>query len=101
LLSALQDRLGLELAREHRPDVTLLDLHLADVPGEGVLRRLPAEPLTQPIPVIILSADATPGRIGHLLAAGARAFLTKSIDVRRLLAAPDEHMGTAPRDRVG
>jgi CheY-like chemotaxis protein len=96
LLSALQGRLGLELAREHRPDVTLLDLHLADVPGEEVLRRLPAEPRPRPIPMIILSADATP-----MLAAGARAFLTKPIDVRRLLAVPDEHIGTAPRDRVG
>ena len=63
-------------------------------------RRLPAEPRTQPIPVIILSADATPGQIERMLA-GARAFLTKPIDVRRLLAVPDEHMRTGPRDRVG
>jgi len=66
-----------------------------------VSRRLPAEPRTQPIPVIILSADATPGQIERMLAAGARAFLTKPIDVRRLLAVPDEHMRTGPRDRVG
>jgi CheY-like chemotaxis protein/anti-sigma regulatory factor (Ser/Thr protein kinase) len=63
LLSAIQGRLGLALASQHRPDVILLDLHLPDVPGEEVLRRLLAEPRTRQIPVIILSADATPGQI--------------------------------------
>ncbi len=101
LLSAIQGRLGLELAREHRPDVILLDLHLPDVPGEEVLRRLLAEPRTRQIPVIILSADATPGQIERLLAAGARAFLTKPIDVRRFLAVLGEQMGTEPRGSAG
>ena len=39
--------------------------------------------------MIIPSADATPGQIERLLAAGARAFLTRPIDVRRLLAVLD------------
>jgi CheY-like chemotaxis protein len=101
LLPAIQGRLGLDLAREHRPDVILLDLHLPDVPGEEVLRRLLAEPRTRHIPVIILSADATPGQIERLLGAGARAFLTKPIDVRRLLALLDEHTGAGPRGSAG
>jgi len=39
--------------------------------------------------VIILSADATPGQISRLLAAGARAYLTKPLDVQELLAKVD------------
>jgi CheY-like chemotaxis protein/anti-sigma regulatory factor (Ser/Thr protein kinase) len=101
LLSATQGRLGLELASDRRPDIILLDLHLPDVPGEEVLRQLLAEPRTRQIPVIILSADATPGQIDRLLVAGARAFLTKPIDVRRLLAVLDEQMGAVPRDGAG
>src|SRR5205809_2206959 len=62
LLSAMQGRLGLDLAREHRPDLILLDLHLPDLPGQEVLRRLLDEPRTREIPVIILSADASPGQ---------------------------------------
>jgi CheY-like chemotaxis protein/two-component sensor histidine kinase len=84
VLSALLGRLGLDLAREHRPDVILLDLHLPDLPGEEVLKRLRAEPRTCAIPVVVLSADAMPGQIERLLAAGARAYLTKPLDVRRL-----------------
>ena len=38
----------------------------------------------------MISADATVGRVGRVLAAGARAYLTKPLDVRKLLALLDE-----------
>jgi PAS domain S-box-containing protein len=90
LLSAMQGQLGLDLAREHRPDLILLDLHLPDVPGDEVLRRLHEEPRTRGIPVVILSADATPGQVERLLAAGAQAYLTKPLDIRQLLTLVDQ-----------
>jgi DNA-binding response OmpR family regulator/two-component sensor histidine kinase len=98
VLSAPQGRLGLELAREHRPDLILLDLHLPDLPGEEVLERLRAEPLTRAIPVVVLSADATPGQIARLLASGARAYLTKPLDIRRLLEVVEDLTHPEARD---
>ncbi|HEV8616732.1 MAG TPA: ATP-binding protein [Methylomirabilota bacterium] len=92
LLPAIQGRLGLDLAREHQPDLILLDLHLPDLPGEEVLRRLLAEPRTREIPVVVVSADATPGQIERLRAAGARDYLTKPLDVRQLLTVIDTHI---------
>jgi signal transduction histidine kinase/ActR/RegA family two-component response regulator len=89
LLSAMQGSRGLELARDHRPQLIILDLHLPDVPGGEVLTRLLADPKTKAIPVVILSADATPGRMSRLLEQGARAYLTKPLDVRQLLALID------------
>ncbi|HET9986706.1 MAG TPA: hybrid sensor histidine kinase/response regulator, partial [Longimicrobiales bacterium] len=85
-LPALQGRVGLELAREHAPDLILLDLHLPDIPGEEVLRRLRAEPRTAAIPVAIISADATRATADRLRAAGADAFLTKPLDIDEFLA---------------
>jgi CheY-like chemotaxis protein len=85
LISAMRPELGLELASEHHPDLVLLDLHLPDMPGEVVLRRLQANPRTAEIPVVILSADARPGLIQRLLEQGARAFLTKPLDVKEFL----------------
>ena len=93
LLAAMQGGIGLELAREHHLDLILLDLHLPDMEGDEVLRRLRAEPRTRDIPVIVLSADATPGRIERLLAAGARAYLTKPLQVRQFLLTLEEVLG--------
>ena len=55
-----------------------------------VLQRLRDDPATAPIPVVIVSADATPGQVQRLLSAGATAYLTKPIDVRELLRLLDE-----------
>jgi CheY-like chemotaxis protein len=86
LLSAMQGRLGLELAVQHRPDLILLDLHLPDLDGSAVLRQLQEREATRAIPVIVISADATPGQIDRLLAQGVRAYLTKPLDVPRFLS---------------
>jgi signal transduction histidine kinase/ActR/RegA family two-component response regulator len=85
VLAAMQGVLGLELAREHNPDIVLVDLHLPVMGGEEVLARLRQDPRTANIPVIVLSADATPGRIDRLLASGAEAYLTKPLDVDKFL----------------
>jgi len=82
LLPAMLGNLGIDLALQHAPDLILLDLHLPDLPGEDVLHRLKSEPATSNIPVVILSADATPGRLERLLEAGAYAYVTKPLDVR-------------------
>jgi signal transduction histidine kinase/AmiR/NasT family two-component response regulator len=89
LIPAMQGRLGLELAREHRPQLILLDLHLPDTTGEDVLAHLKADEVTREIPVVILTADAVRDRTQALLAAGARALLTKPIGVARLLETID------------
>ena len=85
LIPAMQGELGLDLARQHRPDLILLDLHLPDLHGREVLERLKQDPATAAIPVVMLSADATPAQVERLLAAGAADYMTKPIDVERLL----------------
>jgi PAS domain S-box-containing protein len=88
-IPALQGRLGADLAREHEPDVVLLDLHLPDVQGDEVLRRLRADKRTARIPVVMISADATPRTIDRLRAEGADAYLTKPLDVDEFLSTID------------
>jgi CheY-like chemotaxis protein len=81
LLSAMQGRLGIDLATQHRPDVVLLDLHLPDMHGREVLAQLKSDPSTSSIPIIVLSADATQRQITRLLDMGAYAYLTKPVDI--------------------
>jgi DNA-binding response OmpR family regulator len=42
------------------------------------------------VPVIILSAEASPNHIQRVLAAGAHSYLTKPLDIRALLRTIDE-----------
>jgi PAS domain S-box-containing protein len=85
LIPAMQGKLGLDLARQHRPDLILLDLHLPDLHGREVLQQLKSDPATAAIPVVVLSADATPAQVERLRAAGAADYVTKPIDVEWLL----------------
>jgi CheY-like chemotaxis protein/anti-sigma regulatory factor (Ser/Thr protein kinase) len=86
LIPAMQGRLGLELAQEHQPALILLDQHLPDMTGDEVLRRLQEYPETRHIPVVMITADATPSHVDRLLAAGARGYLIKPLDVMKFLA---------------
>ncbi len=87
---------GLKMAREHRPDLILLDLHLPDCPGQDVLTRLAVDPRTEAIPVVMLTADAVAGKREAMLASGARAFLTKPLDVRSFLGVVDRFLAVEP-----
>jgi PAS domain S-box-containing protein len=81
-----------DLVRQHRPALVLLDLHLPDVGGNEVLRRLRADPQTADLPVVVVSADATAGQIQRVLDAGATDYLTKPLDVARFLELVDQRL---------
>ena len=85
LVSAIQGRLGLQLAAQEHPDLILLDLDLPDMAGEAVLGFLRTDPVTAQIPVVVCSADTSPGQSEKLLALGAAAYLTKPIDLTIVL----------------
>lgn len=90
LMHARCGEAGVELAQAHQPKLILLDLNLPDIHGSEVLRRLQGEPTTAKVPVVVLSADATPSQIEKLLTAGARNYLTKPFDIDPFLAVVDE-----------
>jgi CheY-like chemotaxis protein len=81
---------GIQWAADSPPDVILLDLHLPDMYGEEVLRRLLEYPHLRSTPVVILSADGTSEQSRRLLAAGATAYLTKPLEVARVLSSLDD-----------
>ena len=85
LLGAMQGRIGLELAREQRPDLILLDLQLPDFDGDDLLVQLKADERTRHIPVVMISADATAVQIDRLKGLGARDYLTKPFNVATFL----------------
>ncbi len=96
LVPAMLGGVALDLAAEHHPDMILLDLHLPDMSGEEVLRRLQADPATRSTPVVVLSADIDQNRISRLLETGSEAYLTKPIGVQPFLQTLDDLLGAPP-----
>jgi two-component system phosphate regulon response regulator PhoB len=85
VLDATHGQEGLNLAREHKPDLVLLDLMLPDVTGTEVCRALKDDAGTRGIPVVILTArgEEIDRVVGFEL--GADDYVTKPFSVRELL----------------
>jgi len=98
LLMAPSGSLGLDLARSHRPELLLLDIHLPDIDGFQVLARLRADAQTREIPVVAVTAQALPDDVKRVMTAGFDGYLAKPLDLasfdalldRMLQAPPDE-----------
>lgn len=82
---AMLGQLGLDLAAQHPYDLVLLDLHLPDMPGLEVLRKLRLGDRTRNVPVVVVSADATQSRIDEAMAIGAHGYLTKPLNIREFM----------------
>ena len=78
---------SISLAREHLPDVILMDIRLPDMDGTEATRMLKEDPRTAQIPVIALTSLAMKGDRELLLAAGFDGYLEKPIRVREF---PDQ-----------
>ena len=95
LIPVTQGRIGIDLAREHQPDLILLDLHLPDLSGREVLQKLKSDPATESVPVAVLSAEASPSAASRLLSEGANEYLTKPLDLDRLFEVLERHLPIA------
>jgi CheY-like chemotaxis protein len=78
---------GIRLAKEARPGLILMDIHLPGMSGIDALRALRADPATRAIPVMAVTASAMTHDRPQLLAAGFDGYQTKPITVRELLEA--------------
>ncbi len=77
---AYEGRAGLAKAREHRPDLVLLDLRLPDVDGFTVCEQLVDSPETCDIPIIMVSGSDRPDIVRSSRAAGCEFFVRKPYD---------------------
>jgi diguanylate cyclase (GGDEF)-like protein len=70
---------ALEVARELRPDLILMDILMPDMDGLQVLQALHADPQTRGIPIVFLTALHAPDAEAHALAMGAVDYITKPV----------------------
>ena len=85
---------GLERARSEPFDLAIVDIDLPGIDGIELCRRLKADAATRSLPLIALSANAMEADIARARQAGFDLYLTKPIDVPRLLAEIDAALDT-------
>jgi CheY-like chemotaxis protein len=95
LITVMEGRKALNVVREKKPDIILLDLNLPDMDGDQVLRDIKADPSLAGTPVIMVSADAMGERIQELLSLGADGYLTKPYKLQEFFAVIDAALGPA------
>jgi two-component system, cell cycle response regulator DivK len=82
---------GVELAREHGPELVLMDIRLPDIDGVEALGRLRADERTRVVPVVALTAQAMEGDRERFLTAGFDGYLPKPVDITQLVATVRHH----------
>jgi PAS domain S-box-containing protein len=86
LVTAPSAELGVDLARARHPEVIIMDINLPGMSGLDALRTLRAEPGTKDIPVIALTAAASPHDRQRGAQAGFHRYITKPVQVDELLS---------------
>ena len=76
---------GLQLAREHIPDLILMDIRLPGMDGTAALGELKRDEATRQIPVIAVTASVMPTERDEFLAAGFDGYQAKPVSVKGLL----------------
>lgn len=85
VISAGTGKEGLRLAREQRPDVILMDISIPGMDGWSATQRLKADPETESIPVIAITAHAFPEDRERAREVGCDGFLTKPCDPKQVV----------------
>jgi two-component system cell cycle response regulator DivK len=84
-LAATEGQVGLALAREHNPDLVIMDVELPDVSGTEIIRALKADDRTRHIPIVAITASM-PDAETRIRAAGSDGFMTKPIATAEFLS---------------
>jgi signal transduction histidine kinase/ActR/RegA family two-component response regulator len=90
LLQAITPQAGLEVALSTAPDIILMDINMPEMNGYEVLEQLKATEKTAKIPVFAVTASAMPENISKGLNAGFDDYLTKPVDINKLMASMEK-----------
>jgi two-component system cell cycle response regulator DivK len=93
LIEALDGEAGVRLAKEHRPDLILMDIQLPGLDGYEATRRIKADPELGAIPIVVVTSYALSGDDRKAKAAGCDAYVAKPFSPRHLLATIRKFLG--------
>ena len=92
LLEAMDAESGIELIREKRPDLVLMDIQLPGMDGLSATKIIKEDPELKDIPIVALTSFAMQGDEEKALAAGCTGYITKPIDTRKFLETVSQYL---------
>ena len=90
---AVDGQAGIAMAQSEKPDLILMDMSLPVIDGWEATRKIKADPDTQNIPVIALTAHAMAGDEQKALESGCDDYDTKPVNFNRLLEKMAKYLG--------
>ena len=84
-LEATCGRDGVRMCIEYLPDLVLMDIQLPDIDGLTAFKEIRANPRTQNIPVLVVTASVMPHDQQRIAASGFDAFISKPINVKNFV----------------
>ena len=92
-IEAMTGNEGVKLAKEQKPDLVLMDIQLPDIDGITALNQIRADPATQKMCVIAVSASVMPDDQQRIVQSGFDAYVTKPINVKGFVETVEKFIG--------
>jgi len=83
-LTATSGQEGIRMAAEEAPDLIMMDMLMYDFDGISIIRCLKSNPMLASIPIVMVSASGETDLAEKARAAGAKGYLQKPVDLRKL-----------------
>ncbi len=96
IITASNGKEAIEQAQTRHPDLILMDIHMPVMNGLTAIQNIRAETDIATIPIIALTALAMPGDRESCLEAGANEYLSKPVNMKKLVASIEELIYSAP-----
>jgi CheY-like chemotaxis protein len=92
MLEANDAESGIQLVREQRPDLVLMDIQLPGMDGLSATKIIKEDPELKDIPIVALTSYAMQGDKEKALAAGCTGYIAKPIDTRKFLETVSQYL---------
>ena len=99
-IEALDAETGIELARRHKPDLILMDIHLPKMDGFSATKLIKSDEDLKQIPIVALTALAMPDDREKAREAGCDGYVTKPFRFQDLLKTINRLLDSSDRDNI-
>jgi len=98
VIQASDGETGICLARQHRPDLILMDIQLPVMDGHAIARALKRDPQLSGIPIVAVTSYAMVGDRESILEAGCEGYIEKPINPETFMAQVEAHLHQTAKD---